>query len=83
MSSKITSLINNILLEESPGETILTGRQLDVLKLLSKGMSNKEIASELYLSTRTVDMHMRNLFDRLGCNSRWDAVEKGRSLGLV
>ncbi|MDV7395685.1 LuxR C-terminal-related transcriptional regulator, partial [Arthrospira platensis SPKY1] len=62
---------------------LLTGRQLDVLQLLSKGLSNKEIASELFLSTRTVDMHMRNLFDRLGCHSRWDAVEKGRELGLI
>ncbi len=83
LSSKITSIINDISLEQKPGEAILTGRQLDVLKLLSKGMSNKEIASELYLSTRTVDMHVRNLFDRLGCNTRWDAVEKAKSLELI
>ncbi len=83
LSSKITNIINEITLGQSPNEALLTDRQLDVLKLLSKGLSNKEIAAELYLSTRTVDMHMRNMFDRLGCNSRWEAVEKGRRLRLI
>ncbi len=83
LTAKITGVINSITLAQNPGKNILTSRQMDVVTLLGKGLSNKEIASKLHLSTRTVDMHIRNLFDRLGCNTRWDAVEKARSLGLI
>ena len=83
LTSKITSLINGMALEKPSGKSILTARQLEILILLSKGMSNKEIASELFLSPRTVDMHIRHLFDRLGSNTRWDAVQKGGELGLI
>ncbi len=82
-SSKIISLITPLKPERSYNEELLTGRQKDVLTLLAQGLSNKEIATRLSRSTRTVDMHLRHLFDRLGCHTRWEAVEKGRLLGLV
>jgi len=53
----------------------LTERQMDILKGISDGLSNKEIASKLYLSTRTVDMHVGNILDRLNCRSRAEAVK--------
>ena len=43
----------------------LTKRQLEVLRLIAAGLTNREISERLFLSTRTVDMHVRNLFDRL------------------
>jgi len=49
-------------------------RELEVLKLAAKGMSNKEIAAELSLSVRTVQSHLANIFDKLGVNSRTEAV---------
>ncbi len=53
----------------------LTGRQYEILKLLTEGLSNKEIAVKINLSARTIDMHVRNIFDRLNCRSRTEAVK--------
>ncbi|MFN7115529.1 MAG: AAA family ATPase [Saprospiraceae bacterium] len=61
----------------------LTGRQLDILKGISEGLSNKEIASKLYLSTRTVDMHVGNILDRLNCRSRAEAVKVAAEKGML
>lgn len=53
----------------------LTNRQFEILKLLTDGLSNKEIAAKINLSARTIDMHIRNIFDRLNCRSRTEAVK--------
>lgn len=52
----------------------LSDRELDVLKLAAKSKSNKEIAEELMLSTRTVEGHLRSIFNKLGVGSRTEAV---------
>jgi DNA-binding CsgD family transcriptional regulator len=52
----------------------LTGRQSEILGALVAGLSNKEIGVKLHLSTRTVDMHVRHIFDRLNCRTRAEAV---------
>jgi ATP/maltotriose-dependent transcriptional regulator MalT len=61
----------------------LTSRQFEILQALSEGLSNKEIASRLFLSTRTVDMHVRNVFDTLNCRNRADAVKVAMDLGIL
>lgn len=80
--AQITALSNHITENETAGKRLsdrpltagLTDRQIDVLHTLIDGLSNKEIASKLNLSTRTVDMHVRHIFDRLNCRSRAEAV---------
>jgi len=52
----------------------LHGREMEVLKLTAKGMSNKEIAAELSISERTVQTHLTNIFRKLGVGSRTEAV---------
>ena len=52
----------------------LQSRELDVIKLTAKGMSNKDIADELFISERTVQTHLINIFRKLGVNSRTQAV---------
>ena len=52
----------------------LQPRELEVLKLAAKGMSNKEIARELFISERTVQTHLVNIFRKFGVNSRTQAV---------
>ncbi len=52
----------------------LTGRELEVLKLVAKGMSNREIADELYISENTVKNHVRNILEKLHLHSRMEAV---------
>jgi DNA-binding CsgD family transcriptional regulator len=61
----------------------LTGRERDVLLRLAEGRTNREIAGELFLSTRTVDMHVRNVFTKLGCSSRTAAVRRAAEQGVI
>ncbi len=52
----------------------LTSRELEVLKLVARGMSNREIASDLYISENTVKNHVRNILEKLHLHSRMEAV---------
>lgn len=56
------------------GEQVLTNRESDVLKCLAQGLSNREIASELSISTRTVTTHVRNILDKLELDNRTQAA---------
>jgi LuxR family maltose regulon positive regulatory protein len=61
----------------------LTQRELDVLTCLEKGMSNKEIGAELFLSALTVKKHLYNIFQKLNVHTRLEAVKKARESGLL
>jgi DNA-binding NarL/FixJ family response regulator len=52
----------------------LTARELSILELVAKGMSNKQIGKQLFISDRTVQAHLSNIFSKLGVNSRTEAV---------
>jgi DNA-binding NarL/FixJ family response regulator len=52
----------------------LTDRELQVLQLAARGASNKSIGAALFLSPRTVEAHMRSIFEKLGVSSRTEAV---------
>ena len=60
----------------------LTRRELDVLRLVSEGLSNPEIASALVVSPRTVHAHVRSIFEKLGVSSRTAAALRARELGI-
>ncbi len=70
-------------LERKADRAGLTKRQLDVLKLVADGLTNKEAASKLSLSPRTVEMHVASILDRLNCRARTEAIKKASELGLV
>ncbi|MFI6133241.1 AAA family ATPase [Micromonospora sp. NPDC051141] len=55
---------------ELPAARLLTGQQLRIAQLVAEGATNREIATRMFLSTRTVDHHLRNIFHRLGIRSR-------------
>ena len=61
----------------------LSRRELEVLRLVSVGRTNREIAHELFLSPRTIDMHVRNVLTKLGCRSRTEATRRAVELGLL
>jgi DNA-binding NarL/FixJ family response regulator len=61
----------------------LSRRELEVVRLVAVGRTNREIARELFLSPRTVDMHVRNILAKLGCRSRTDATRRAGELGLL
>jgi DNA-binding CsgD family transcriptional regulator len=60
----------------------LTNRQLDVAKLVARGLTNAEIASRLYISPKTADHHVSAVLAKLGLPSRRDVVVQARELGL-
>jgi NarL family two-component system response regulator LiaR len=62
---------------------LLTEREMDVLKLVTKGLSNKDIAEGLCLSVRTVQGHLANIFNKLRVSSRTEAVVHALKEGWV
>jgi NarL family two-component system response regulator LiaR len=60
---------------------LLTERELKVLKRAARGMCNKEIAEELFLSARTIEAHFSSIFNKLGVSSRTEAVVYGLKRG--
>jgi len=61
----------------------MTVREIELLKLVEKGHSNKELADTLYISEKTVKWHLHNAFSKLGVKNRSGAVARVRSLGLI
>ncbi|WP_419997961.1 ATP-binding protein [Streptomyces boninensis] len=61
----------------------LTGRQLEVTRLLARGLTNAEIAARLVLSVRTVDHHVAAVLEKLGAPTRRDVLARAADLGLL
>jgi LuxR family maltose regulon positive regulatory protein len=61
----------------------LSEREIEVLHLISEGMTNKEIASKLFLSLNTIKVHTRNINSKLGTHNRTESVARARLLGLL
>jgi DNA-binding NarL/FixJ family response regulator len=70
------------LAERVSGET-LSAREIDVLKLMAKGKSNKEIGSELFISEGTVKSHVKGIFAKMNVISRTEAVASATRRGLI
>lgn len=68
---------------ERPASDGLTDKQRDVLRLVSRGQSNKQIGIELGMTEVTVKMHMRNICNRLGTKNRTQAAMIARDAGLL
>ena len=64
-------------------ELEITPRELEILELIAKGMSNREIAEKLFVSENTVKTHSSRVFDKLGAKRRTQAVQLGKEFGLL
>ena len=60
---------------------LLTKREIAILKMAARGMSNSDIAEELHLSVRTIESHLGNIFNKLGVGSRTEAVIRAMKKG--
>jgi DNA-binding NarL/FixJ family response regulator len=70
-------------LAEHLGDEDLTGRELQVLRLIRDGYRNKQIADQLTIAEATVNFHIKNLVDKLGANDRTHAVTIAVRRGLL
>lgn len=82
LGNGVSSLIAKSLATGSTPDQ-LTGRELDVVRLLAKGLANKEIAKSLFISESTVKFHVHNICLKLGCTKRTQVVHFATSAGLL
>jgi len=68
---------------EGEAKEKLTPREIEILRLAAKGMSNKDIANAVFLNVRTVKAHLTNIFNKMGVGSRTDAIIKGLKEGYI
>ncbi len=61
----------------------ITARELEILTLVARGFSNREIATQLFVSENTVKTHCARAFDKLGAARRTQAVQRGKELGIL
>jgi two-component system, NarL family, response regulator LiaR len=61
----------------------ITPRELEILGLIARGLSNREIAEQLFVSENTVKTHSSHLFDKLSARRRTQAVQLGKEFGLI
>jgi DNA-binding NarL/FixJ family response regulator len=66
-----------------PSEEALSGREVEVLGLVAQGKSNKDIASELWISEATVKSHLLRIYDKLGAKDRASAVVAAMKRGIL
>lgn len=90
-NDKIFNIINLIMLNENyfPNNLIMksfnnivTNKQIDVIKLINKGLSNKQIAYELNISESTVKVHITNILKRMNCFNKVQMINKAKELGI-
>lgn len=88
-SGKLLSIFSNCAKRKSSEVHLLgsndplSNRELDVLRLIAKGMTNREIAGTLFLSANTIKSHSIKIYRKLNVNNRTQAVSKARLLGIL
>lgn len=77
MTGKLLDVLTQLVRHQdflAPRQPTLTGREIEVLQHVARGMTSKEIGDVLYISENTVKNHVRNILDKLGLHSRNEAV---------
>ena len=69
--------------KDVPPEAVLSSREIQILKLVADGMTNREIAETLFLSRCTVECHVKNIYRKLAVPSRTKAISEARARGLL
>ena len=64
-------------------QDLLSEREMEVLKMVEQGFSNKDLASKLFVSENTIKTHLKNIYVKLDANRRTEAVSKAKELGIL
>jgi two-component system, NarL family, response regulator DevR len=78
-----SAMVRGLTASSAPGETPLTPRELEVLRLLAHGLSNREISERLFIAETTVKFHVANVMRKLEVTRRSEAVYVASQLGAI
>jgi DNA-binding NarL/FixJ family response regulator len=81
--SRVFKLVRQVNHNRPHNGTSLTRREAEIVNLIEKGLSNKEIALQLHIELSTVKNHVHNLLDKLQLHSRYSAVKYAKAQGLI
>ncbi|MGA3565629.1 response regulator [Melissospora conviva] len=83
LSTAVASRLFNAVRTPAPVDKTLSGREREVLTLVARGMSNREIAAKLFISEATVKTHLTHIYSSLGVKDRAAAVAAGYDRGIL
>ena len=83
MLNKILEEIENLKLEKIASKGLLTKREFEIIEIAVKGFTNREIASALSISEKTVEFHLKNIYQKLVVSGRAEAIAIVISKGIL
>lgn len=83
IQGEVTETLMKTISGQETGTSLLSPRETEILVLVSRGLENKQIATELGISEATVKTHLKGVFNRLDVSSRAEAAAVGLRLGLI
>jgi len=82
-SAEISEKMINFMSEQSISENILSNKETEVLGLIAKGLTTKEIATKLFVSSRTIETHRANILKKLEVKNTAELIKKAAKMNLV
>ncbi len=82
-SAEISEKMINFMSEQSISENILSNKETEVLGLIAKGLTTKEIAAKLFVSSRTIETHRANILKKLEVKNTAELIKKATEMNLV
>lgn len=82
-SAEISEKMINFMSTQSISENVLSNKETEVLGLISKGLTTKEIASKLFVSSRTIETHRANILKKLEVKNTAELIKKATKMNLV
>ena len=82
-SAEISEKMINFMSEQSISENILSNKETEVLGLIAKGLTTKEIAAKLFVSSRTIETHRANILKKLEVKNTAELIKKAAKMNLI
>ncbi|WP_348799196.1 response regulator transcription factor [Flavobacterium adhaerens] len=82
-SAEISEKMINFMSEQSISEDVLSNKETEVLGLIAKGLTTKEIAAKLFVSSRTIETHRANILKKLEVKNTAELIKKAAKMNLV
>ncbi len=82
-SAEISEKMINFMSTQSISENVLSNKETEVLRLISKGLTTKEIAAQLFVSSRTIETHRANILKKLEVKNTAELIKKATKINLI